>query len=81
MKRYHFLEGFLLGAIAGIIGGILFAPSSGSETRQKLKKLKNDFAKNPKEKTEEVMSKTRQAIETGLQNIGKMIHKSEEKEA
>lgn len=77
MKKSYFLEGFILGAIAGIVGGVLFAPSSGSETRQKIKKLKNDMTENPKEKAEEMMAKTREAIENGLQNIGKMIKKSE----
>ena len=75
MKRSHFLEGFLLGAIIGTIGGILFAPNSGSETRKKLRKIKNDWTEHPKEKAENMVAKTMKAIESGLDNIGKMVKK------
>ena len=38
-NKSYFVEGFLFGAVAGLIGGIIFAPTSGEETRKKLKTI------------------------------------------
>ncbi len=36
MDKLNFAKGAILGAIAGVIGGILFAPKSGRRLRQEL---------------------------------------------
>lgn len=38
-KTFPFFKGALVGAIAGAIAGLLFAPKSGAETREDIKKL------------------------------------------
>jgi gas vesicle protein len=76
--RNHFLEGVVFGAVVGGLLGVLFAPQSGAETRRKLKKMKETkgpLIQNTKEKTEEMISKTMNAIESGFNRIGKMVDK------
>jgi gas vesicle protein len=52
-----FAIGFLLGAIAGVALGFLYAPKAGSETRAMLKERAEDV----KEKAEEMTEKAREA--------------------
>ena len=63
--RSGFLEGLVLGAILGVVGGILFAPTAGEETRKKIKKIKED--------NEELIEKTKGAIEDGFQKLVAMV--------
>jgi len=46
----NFLVGMIVGAAAGAVAGILFAPDKGSETRKKIKEksdeLKDDIEKS-----------------------------------
>jgi gas vesicle protein len=75
-KKGSFLEIFFLGAVVGVIAGILFAPSSGEETRSKLKKIKeenDDLVKDTKEKTETLIAKTMDAIEQGFDKLTEMV--------
>lgn len=50
--------GFVIGAALGVAAGLLFAPSSGVETRKKLKKrseeLTDDLAVNLEKKLDDV---------------------------
>ena len=40
-----FVKGGIIGAIVGVISGLLFAPKSGKETRKDIKDAANKFAK------------------------------------
>jgi gas vesicle protein len=76
MRKGYFFDGVLLGAIIGVIGGLLFAPSTGEETRKKLKKIGDDneeLINETKAKSEELIQKTMESIETGFDKLGKMI--------
>ena len=67
------------GVFAGVVAGVLLAPASGEETRKKLKKASEDkshLISNSKEKTEEMITKTLDAIEKGFSNI-KMVDKNQ----
>ena len=80
-RKGSFLEAFFIGAIFGLIAGMLFAPSSGEETRKKLKKIKEDndsLIKDTKEKTETMIAKTMDAIEQGFDKLTEIIEEKKE---
>ena len=75
-KKCRFMEGLLAGAALGALAGILLAPSSGEETRRKIKKMvedNNDLIRDTKEKTEVLIAKTMSAIEQGFDKIGQVV--------
>lgn len=47
---------FFAGSVAGALAGLLLAPSSGAETRKKIKKASSDAEDKVKEKFEEAKS-------------------------
>ena len=82
--RSRFLEGAVFGAVAGAVVGLLFAPTSGEETRRRLAKMKADkLAKlncekdslldTAKESTDTLISRTMDAIEDGFDKVSKLI--------
>jgi len=76
-RHSHFLEGVLFGGLIGAIFALLLAPSSGYETRKKLKKMIQDdpdLIQDTKEKTEQLIHKTKEAIEEGFDKISTIIH-------
>jgi gas vesicle protein len=81
-RSSSFLEGILVGATIGFIGGILLAPRSGKETREKIKSFKRDnehIIENVKESTEQLIAKTLDAIDTGFDKVGRMVDRSGQK--
>ena len=55
-KTGIFLNGFLWGAIAGFVLGVLYAPRSGVETREILKEKTKDLGVITKDKVEDLKS-------------------------
>ena len=43
MKKQHFVVGTMIGAVAGLVAGILTAPKSGKQTRAGFKKRAEDM--------------------------------------
>ena len=75
-SKKGFLGSLFLGAIVGAVAGILFAPMSGKDTRKKIKKVvddNQDVINEAKEKTEEVVHKTMDAIKGGIEKISKNV--------
>jgi len=49
MTTNDFIKGFVLGALGGLLLGILYAPKSGSETREDIRKSTADLFDKTKE--------------------------------
>ncbi len=73
-KTGVFLSGFLWGAIAGFVIGILYAPRSGVETREILKEKTKELGVITKDKIEDVKSRGRDLL------TGKGVEITEESE-
>lgn len=54
--------GATVGILAGLAGGVLFAPKAGKETRESLKESANDLSSTAKDKTMEVKNKVSQYL-------------------
>ena len=71
---FSFTVGFILGAVAGVAIGFLYAPGPGKETRARLK----EKAEEAREKVTEVAEKAKEAAaETKHRVEAKLEHKKE----
>lgn len=61
-KFINGLVGFITGATAGIVTGLLVAPRKGKETRQLIKDKTKKVSKNFKTEIEDKVDETREAI-------------------
>ena len=67
-----FAIGFIIGAIAGVAIGFLYAPKAGKETRAMLREKAGEF----REKAGEVTEKAKEAaVDTGKRVREKLGHK------
>ena len=77
-KSSNFFEGFVVGAIVGVVGGLLFAPQTGEETREKIRVKANEFeGPDSADRTENMIAKTLDAIDNGFEKLSKMVDKRE----
>lgn len=60
---------FLLGAVVGAAAGILYAPKSGKETRDKLKDLAGDLSGKLENIGGEIKHKAENAISEGKEKV------------
>jgi len=75
-KDHGFLGILFFGAIIGAIAGLFFAPTTGKELRKKVKDFIDEnpeLIPNSKVKTENLIEKTKKAIENGFDNLSKII--------
>lgn len=81
-QHSHFFEGALLGALAGVVFGLMYAPQKGEETRKVVKdkwdELKGSL-EGAKETTEEIIKNTKASIETALEDLSETIEKKKKK--
>ncbi len=65
----NFAIGFIIGAIAGVAIGFLYAPKAGKETRALLK----EKAEEVKEKAGEVTEKAKEAADEARKRVGEKL--------
>ncbi len=66
-KSGYLLGGIILGAAMGAVAGVLFAPTSGKETRAKIKTIVDANS--------DLIEKTKEGIKTGFEKITKIVEK------
>jgi len=69
----NFLVGFIIGAIAGVAIGLLYAPKSGKETRALLKEKAGEV----KEKASEVTGRVKESALTAGRKVREKLSSKE----
>ncbi len=63
------IQGFLIGAAAGIVAGLLLAPGSGKDTRKKIADSAKDLSDKFGTEFEDALSKLSNFTESTLSNL------------
>ncbi len=70
-----FIKGLAIGAIAGAVAGVLFAPKAGAETRKDIQEL----AENVRDKAVDTYSEARKKVEKKVKSMKALGEKIDEK--
>lgn len=69
MQKKDFFLGALLGAALGAIGGILFAPKSGKETRHDIARALNEIKDKVADQISKIQKFTRERYESMVDDV------------
>ena len=81
MNAGKLLAGVLLGAAAGAVLGVLFAPDKGSETRKKISKKGTDLRDSFKTKINDLVDDLTNHYEEAKDETSKLVDTGKEKVA
>jgi gas vesicle protein len=79
MSSSKLLTGVLLGAAAGAVLGILFAPDKGTETRKKIAQKGRDFSDNLKNKFNDLEDAIAEKYDSIRSEANDIIEKGKDK--
>lgn len=84
MSSGKVILGFLAGAAAGAVLGILFAPDKGSETRRKIADKGEELMDGAKEKVNKLMDDLHAQVDSAKEKVKDLeskLHKKSKEEA
>ncbi len=67
------LAGIGIGVVVGAIAGLLFAPRTGTETRETVGHTLTDLTHKISELSQQVAAKVKSAVETGKQSVAEKV--------
>ncbi len=76
MRKDNFGLGLIIGVIAGVVAALLLAPQSGKETRQTIRRWKEeheDLIDGTVESSERLIAKTKHSIEALLHKLNSYL--------
>jgi gas vesicle protein len=79
MKKAKFGFGLIIGAIAGVVAGLLTAPKSGKETRADLKHKKEEVQSDANAKIDEARGKARAVADDAKIRVNKAADEAKAK--
>ena len=79
MSSSKLLTGILIGAAAGAVLGILFAPEKGSDTRKKIGKKSSDLKESLKTKFNDLVDGIADQIENAKNEVENTVEEEREK--
>jgi len=68
--------GVVLGMLVGAVSGVLFAPQSGEETREHLRKQADDIGESIRDKGQDILNAGKRQISTALQHGREEVKKA-----
>ncbi len=79
MDRDNSLVSFLLGAAVGVAIGLLYAPKTGKETREHLKRLTEDFVEDAEEVGMDLREKGKKFVNDSKAKVSELVEKGKSK--
>ena len=79
MDRDNSFFAFLLGAAVGAVVGLLYAPKTGKETRDHLKRLTEDFVEDAEEVGYDLREKGRRLVNDSRVKVSELVEKGKAK--
>lgn len=68
-----FVGGVVLGIVVGAVSGLLFAPRSGEETRDHLRKHADELGEKIKNKSAGILETGKRKVDTALQHVAATV--------
>ena len=68
---FKILTGFFVGALGGLLAGILIAPESGKEIRKRISDTANKFSNDLNEIAEETLTATKKRVTEAINDLVK----------
>jgi gas vesicle protein len=81
MSSGKVLLGFVIGAAAGAVLGVLFAPAKGSVTRKRIARRGKDYAENVSNKLNEYVNAVTEEYDTIKEGAMDLVDKGKKKAA
>jgi gas vesicle protein len=76
MSSGKILAGIIIGAAAGALAGILFAPERGSETRKRISSTSEDYFHSVKDSLDELLDNVAERFGEAVKSVNQSIKRN-----